>query len=36
MSKKKTIVAIIVGAVIGTITALIRNRINKNQNLIEE
>ena len=31
---KKIIVAIIVGAVIGTITALIRNRIN--QNLIEE
>lgn len=31
---KKIIVAIIVGAVIGTITVLIRNRIN--QNLIEE
>lgn len=31
---KKIIVAIIVGAVIGTITALIKNRIN--QNLIEE
>lgn len=31
---KKIIVAIIIGAVIGTITALIRNRIN--QNLIEE
>jgi len=31
---KKIIVTIIIGAVIGTITALIRNRIN--QNLIEE